>query len=94
MSEKIGLPLVKAMQSYAQGDYRTATDLLMPIKDHFILIGGSNAQRDVFLQLTIMSAIKAKDGKAARILLDERLAAKPKSPLNARLNSLVQQLPL
>jgi hypothetical protein len=45
MSEKIGLPLVKAMQSYAQGDYRTATDLLMPIKDHFILIGGSNAQR-------------------------------------------------
>jgi tetratricopeptide (TPR) repeat protein len=94
MSEKIGLPLVKAMQSYAKGEYRTATDLLMPIKDHFILIGGSNAQRDVFLQLTIMSAIKAKDGKAARILLDERLAAKPKSPLNARLNSLVQQLPL
>lgn len=45
MSEKIGLPLVKAMQSYAKGEYRTATDLLMPIKDHFILIGGSNAQR-------------------------------------------------
>jgi len=39
-----------------------------------------------------MSAIKAKDVNSTTLLITERLAAKPKSPMNARFKDQVQKM--
>jgi len=82
------LALLKAILAYGQEDYRTAVDLLIPIRYKIVEIGGSDAQRDVFYQLIITAALKS-DSKVHRKLVEhlimEREAQKPESGLNRRM---------
>jgi len=58
------------------------------------MMGGSHAQRDVFWQLLIVSALKSSDKEHnafARALLYERRALKPSSPLTQRLIKRIPQ---
>lgn len=80
--------LLKAMICYYREDYSGAIELIRPIRYQLIEMGGSNAQRDIFNQLLIMSAIKSNnehDRKLAEHLLIERKQIKDVSPLTDRL---------
>ncbi len=76
----VGLPLSRAFRAFGKGDYQEAFELLLEGRKTAHRFGGSHAQRDV-LNLTLLeSAIRAGNGAAGRIL-NERLAARPESPL-------------
>ena len=63
---------------------------MYPIRFEIIQIGGSHAQRDVFSQILIHSALRSKDcnqRKHAKELIDERNALKMNSPLADRIVS-------
>jgi len=78
--DEAGLPLCEAVYAYGTGDYAAVVDLLMPIRYRIQRVGGSHAQRDVFQQMLIESALRAGRAPIARALLTERRSAKPFSP--------------
>ncbi|XP_077049747.1 tetratricopeptide repeat protein 38 [Siphateles boraxobius] len=88
IAERVGLPMCQALLEYDQGNYNQAVELLKPIRDRFVEIGGSDAQRDVFNQLLIHAAMKSGDKehqRFARCMLTERDAVRPNSLLTDRL---------
>ncbi|KAJ8374236.1 hypothetical protein SKAU_G00048160 [Synaphobranchus kaupii] len=88
LARGVGMPMCQAMVAYDRGDFGAAVDLLRPLRYRFSEIGGSDAQRDVFHQLLVHSAMKSdqkRHQKLARCLLVERDAAKPNSLLTNRL---------
>ncbi|HKT18487.1 MAG TPA: tetratricopeptide repeat protein [Stellaceae bacterium] len=74
---EIGIVLGEAAEAHRRGAYARAVDLLLPRRDAVRRIGGSHAQRDLFAQLLIDSAIKSGRHAVARMLLAERLAQRP-----------------
>ena len=46
----VATPVAKAISDYAQGNKRSAADTLSPVMDKLIQIGGSHAQRHVFVE--------------------------------------------
>uniref|UniRef100_A0A9J8BZG9 Tetratricopeptide repeat protein 38 n=2 Tax=Cyprinus carpio TaxID=7962 RepID=A0A9J8BZG9_CYPCA len=82
IAERVGLPMCQALLEYDQGNYSQAVELLKPIKDRVVEIGGSDAQRDVFSQLLIHAVLCVF---VPRCMLIERDAVRPNSPLTDRL---------
>ncbi|MFN4089434.1 MAG: tetratricopeptide repeat protein [Alphaproteobacteria bacterium] len=78
--DEIGLTLCEAVYAYGMGDHAAVVDLLMPVRYRVQRVGGSHAQRDVFQQMLVESALRAGRAPVARALLAERRAAKPFSP--------------
>ncbi|MFN0263721.1 tetratricopeptide repeat protein [Tepidamorphus sp. 3E244] len=76
-TEKILIPLCEAMIAYEAGEYGKACDILWPLRNEMAPIGGSLAQRDLFTQILIDSAVRAKRLGMARSLLSERVARFP-----------------
>jgi len=70
--ETIGLPLAEAMLAASRNQPARVVDLLFPVRDRIVLIGGSNAQRDVFNQMLIDAAIDANRRGEAQVLVRER----------------------
>ncbi|KAK7890894.1 hypothetical protein WMY93_022857 [Mugilogobius chulae] len=88
MAKTVGIPLCQAMMEFDQGNYSQSVDLLYPLRYQVVNIGGSDAQRDLFNQLLIHSAIKSdntRHQKLGRCLLVERDAVRPNSPMTQRL---------
>ncbi|XP_028415798.1 tetratricopeptide repeat protein 38-like [Dendronephthya gigantea] len=88
VTKEVGLKMCEAFEYFDQENYAKCTELLAPLKYKFVKIGGSNAQRDVFHQLLIHSAMRSplKSHQClARGLLAERKAMKENSPLTDRL---------
>jgi hypothetical protein len=56
---EIVLPACEAALAHRRGDYARAVALLAPRREQIRLLGGSNAQRDLFFQLLIDAAMKA-----------------------------------
>lgn len=76
-----GLPIVRAMRAFGQGDHELSKTLLSGVRHSAHLVGGSVAQRDV-LNLTLLgSAARSGDTAMVRGLVAERSALKPQSPL-------------
>ncbi len=73
----IGIALGEAALAHRQGAYARVLDRLLPVRRAIHRIGGSHAQRDLFAQLVIDSAVKGGRREVARELLGERLAARP-----------------
>lgn len=78
----VGLPLARALQLYGQRQFADAVQLLAPIRSVASRAGGSHAQRDLITQTLISAAEHANQVATARVLLNERLMAKPGSELN------------
>ncbi|MCB1832628.1 MAG: tetratricopeptide repeat protein [Geminicoccaceae bacterium] len=76
------LPVARATKAYYEGDFRACVDLLMPLRAALQPIGGSWAQRDLFHQLLLEAAIRAGDWPNARLLAQERIAARADNGLN------------
>ncbi|KAF1765851.1 hypothetical protein GCK72_005804 [Caenorhabditis remanei] len=88
ISKEIGMPLYDGMLDYARCEYDVAAETMFPIRDKVIQIGGSHAQRDVFVQTLIQSCIMSKDPKNWSLtpqLLIERETMKHDSLLGQRL---------
>ncbi len=75
----VGLALGEAAQAHRQGKFARAVELLLPLRHEIRRIGGSHAQRDVFAQLLIDAALKARQFDTARMLVSERLAMRPRN---------------
>lgn len=76
-----GLPIMKGIYAFGQGDYETAKELLSAHRHNSHLFGGSVAQRDI-LNLTLLSAA-SRSGDRAMVegLVAERTLLRPHSPL-------------
>jgi tetratricopeptide (TPR) repeat protein len=85
MVKDVGLPVCRAINAFGRGDYRTAVELLLPVRPIAHRFGGSHAQRDVLSLTLLEAAIRGGQGRLARALAAERTELKPSSPFNWRL---------
>jgi tetratricopeptide (TPR) repeat protein len=87
MSEAAGLPVIEALEDYANGRFGPAAEKLVAVRDIAQRFGGSHAQRDL-LTLTLVDAARRGGQKAlARHYVNERLSSKPASGLGWRLQA-------
>ncbi|EJD73547.1 hypothetical protein LOAG_19035 [Loa loa] len=94
-TQSLGKPICDAITSYYSGDYHKVVQTLAPIRHNVYNIGGSNAQRDVFTQLLIhsaMSSTEVDDHKLGKLILEERNVIKKNSTLSQRLLNKYNQL--
>ncbi len=82
MAREVGLPACRGFAAFGRGDYAAAITELLPLRGKANRFGGSHAQRDVLSWTLVEAAIRLGDRPLAEGLLAERLAAKPKSPVN------------
>jgi len=76
---EVGLPLCRAILAIAEGDHAKGVELMAPVRRQIYRIGGSHAQRDLFVRMLVSSALKAGEYRLARALLAERSALNPNS---------------
>ena len=76
----VGLALAEAIVDFHAGHFEDSFERLAPVRYNVIAIGGSHAQRDLFAQLLIESALLSKRAVDARALLAERTRLKPENP--------------
>lgn len=74
---RVGIPLAEAMIAWRRGEHARVVELLWPVRYDIALVGGSNAQRDLFHMVLIDSALRADRLPVARALLSERTGDKP-----------------
>jgi tetratricopeptide (TPR) repeat protein len=86
-----GLPLLQGFRAFWRGDYRGAVDLLLPARSIANRFGGSHAQRDVIDWTLTEAALRAGLADLASALAHERLALKPRSPVNLGFASRARQ---
>ena len=75
--EEVGRPLCEAIAAFGAGEPKRCFELLEPIRYDLFRLGGSHAQRDVFMQLLIAAARQAGRDRELRALVAERAAQKP-----------------
>jgi tetratricopeptide (TPR) repeat protein len=80
VSQQIGLPVIRALRAYRAGDYAATVRLLGPIHKDLAPGGGSNAQRDLFIQTLGLAAFKTGDLNLAREVAMDRLRLKTGTP--------------
>jgi Flp pilus assembly protein TadD len=81
VAAQVGVPLAESIVAYRASRYGEVVDRLAPLRYQLVKIGGSHAQRDVFVQMLIEAALKAGRFTLARALLSERTAWRPNSPV-------------
>ena len=77
--EVAAIPVGQSFISYAKGDYDSVVVIMIEARYSMRVLGGSWAQRDVWVRMLIDSAIKSGRTKVAIGLLAERLAAQASS---------------
>lgn len=95
MAREVGLPLMRGLLAFARGDADAAAECIYPARARAHRLGGSHAQRDLIDQtlLAVAAAEGLRHGAGSRrtrgpqrlalgrALLNERLLAKPATPL-------------
>lgn len=76
------LPIARAIRAFYAGRPAETVELLRPIRQALLPIGGSHAQRDIFAQFLLEAAIKAEDWPLARALASERVTLRPGNHLS------------
>jgi hypothetical protein len=73
------LPACEAALAHRRGDYARVVDLLAPRREQIRLLGGSNAQRDLFTQMLVDAAMNTsrRDIVAVVIAHETRTRASP-----------------
>ena len=75
--QPVAIPLCQAILAHANGDHGAAVETLLAIRYDLACVGGSHAQRDIFAQYLIESALKDGRLPLACSLLAERVALYP-----------------
>lgn len=81
MAREVGLPLMRALLAHARGEAEQAAQALYTVRGVAQRFGGSHAQRDVIDQTLLAAACHGRQQALGRALLNERLLAKPATPL-------------
>ncbi len=81
VAREVGLPLMRGLLALARGDADAAVDLMAPVRARSARFGGSHAQRDLIDQTLLAAAAAGRRTSLGRALLNERLMAKPTTPL-------------
>ncbi len=83
--DALALPLCTALSAFARGDFAGCIERLVRVRHIAHQCGGSLAQCDV-IQLTLAeAALRANKADLARSLIAERVAQKPSSRINRRI---------
>ena len=77
--KKAAVPVAKAIISYSDKDYSKVVKLMLEARYEMRPLGGSWAQRDVWVRMFIDAAIKDDQVLLSRALLAERTAVQPTS---------------
>ena len=92
---EVALPGCEGLYAYALGDHAAAWGHLVSSVPRMAEAGGSHAQRDLFEQILLDSAIKGGRASAAQQMLELRRAADPDGvPVNTALASVYSALGL
>ena len=82
VAREVGVPLMRGLLAFARGDFDAAAQALYPVRTIAQRFGGSHAQRDLIDQTLLAATALGSQHKAlGRALLNERLMAKPATPL-------------
>lgn len=92
MTREVGLPLAKAIQAFARGQYGRVVELLTPVRLVAHRFGGSHAQRDLVTLTLIEAALRDRQTALARGLTAERANLKPRSPFSWLLSARAAEL--
>ena len=84
ISSEIGIPLARGLVDYRRGHYDSAIKSLLPIRYALPRIGGSHAQRDLFLMILLDAALRDGRTELARSLAAERLGRQPTNSWSKR----------
>jgi hypothetical protein len=76
VTRNVLIPLCQGMIAYEEGNYAHASELLWPVRNDIVAIGGSHAQRDLFAQIVCDAAVRAHHLPVARSLLSERVLSR------------------
>ncbi len=90
MAREAGLPLMRALLAYERGEFDAAADALYAARGQAPRFGGSHAQRDLIDQTLLAAAARGSRRGIGRALGNERLMAKPASPLSQHWQAQVQ----
>ncbi|HZT88859.1 MAG TPA: tetratricopeptide repeat protein [Stellaceae bacterium] len=76
---EVVIPVCEAALAHRRGEYGRVVDLLEPRQQQIRLLGGSNAQRDLFFQMLIDAAVKAgrRDTVTAMVAHEARTRSVP-----------------
>jgi len=84
MTGQVGAPLLAALDDFEAGRWREAADAFAALRRAAMRFGGSHAQRDLIDQTALCAALRGGHASLARALANERILAKPHSPLARR----------
>lgn len=85
LARGVRLPLLLAVQDYAQGCFAAAIEPLARVRDFAQRFGGSHALRDLITPTLIDAAVRAREQAHARHVLNERLYMKSAGAWGERL---------
>ena len=85
---KVGRAVCEGVVAWRKRDYARAAALLGPARRDFPKLGGSHAQRDLFVLILLASALKSGDKSLARAVQAERAAQRPAGRLPTQLTSV------
>ena len=71
-SAEIGQPLIEALHAFRRGDFARTVSLMAPLRTRLHQIGGSHAQRDLFIQTLVIAAFRAGQPELAARVIAER----------------------
>jgi hypothetical protein len=92
---EVALPACEGLYAYARKDYETAWRRLFRATPRMIEVGGSHAQRDLFDQILIDTAMRSGRGLAAQQMLELRRVSDPRGvPVNSALGRIYDDLGL
>lgn len=83
MASDVGLPLARAFLAYAHGEWGSAAEGLLAVRDRAHGFGGSHAQRDIISLTLLDAAVRAGNRRLANHVLNERRPGKALTPLTA-----------
>ncbi|MDA0353193.1 MAG: tetratricopeptide repeat protein [Chloroflexi bacterium] len=69
--------IAESLEAFAREDYQRAAEILEPVADQVVRLGGSHAQREVFEDTLIEAWLRAGEGERAVAILEERLSRRP-----------------
>ena len=79
---EVVIPTCEAAQAHRRGEHARVVALLEPRQDQIRLLGGSNAQRDLFFQMLIDSAMKADRRDVVSSMVAHETATRALPPMH------------
>ena len=80
-----GRALCEGMVAWRARDFRHAAELLAPHRAKLVQVGGSHAQRDLFVLILLDSSLRSGNRTLAQAVLSERARQRPGNVLPSRL---------